>query len=184
MSGRGFRGLLSLSRCFRGWLRNDRRFRGLLQIPTGCFLGDIEFSFNLVLSGFFFLSLIISEFFNNVSRRRDEVTGRGVLGNPVSAIAAFGSQFRNRVGGSIPAHDVQGVQVQTFIPRAGKPKRYVSSGAHCGMTPLAEPPAGTKKPFGEAADILQHRFPRPEALEGPNCYFWELAEMPVDDPHV
>jgi hypothetical protein len=115
-SGRSFRGLLSLSRCFRGWLRNDWRFRGLLQIASGSFLRDYEFSFSLVLSGFFSFSLIISKFFNNVSWRRDEVTGRGVMGNPVSAVAALGSQFRDRVGGSIPVHAMQGVQVQFLVP--------------------------------------------------------------------
>jgi hypothetical protein len=40
----------------------------LLQIASGCFLWDLEFSFSLVLSGFFFLLLlIISELFNNIS---------------------------------------------------------------------------------------------------------------------
>jgi hypothetical protein len=103
---------------FWGRFRNNWLFRGLLLVASDCFLGDLEFSFNLVLSNFFFflLLLVTSEFLYGIGRRRDEGAGGGVLSNPVSTVAALGSIFRDCVSRSAIAHAVQGIQVQLFIP--------------------------------------------------------------------
>jgi hypothetical protein len=155
----------------------------LLRITGTRFFRGFGLSFGFVISSFSLL-FTISEFFFQISWGRDEDAGRGIVGNPVGTVAASGSILWDCVSRSIPTHAVQGIQVQIFIPGAGEPKSCVSSGPRSRMAPLTEPPAGTKKPLGEAAEILRHRFPRPEALKDPDRCFWELAKMPVDNLHM
>jgi hypothetical protein len=50
--------------------------------------------------------------------------------------------------------------------------------------PLAHALAGIEKPLREIAEIVRHKFPRPEAFEDLDCCFGELAKMPIDDHYM
>jgi hypothetical protein len=52
------------------------------------------------------------------------------------------------------------------------------------MPPLAEPLAGILKPLREAADVVWHWFPGPEALEDLQHGFRQLPKVPIHNPHV
>jgi hypothetical protein len=170
--------LFADSRYFGRWFRRNGHVEGLFWDTSRWFFRRFELSFSLAISGFFFLLFIVSIFFFQISWRRDEGAGRGVDGNPVSTVATRGSLLRDFVSGSVPAHVVQGVQVQTFVPGACEHERCVSSGPRIRMPPLVEPLAGTLKSLREAADVIRHRFPGLEALEDLQRGCRQFAKMP------
>jgi hypothetical protein len=100
---------------FRSRFGNNWGFWSALWVASSRFLRDLRLGFSLVLVGFFFL-LVVSEFVFDISWGRNEGAGGGVLGNPVSTIAALGGLFRNHISRSVPAQAVQSIHVQLFIP--------------------------------------------------------------------
>jgi hypothetical protein len=133
----------------------DGFFRSLFVVTSSGFFGSVYLNLFLFLAffGFFF---IIREFFFKISSRRNEGAGRGIACDAVSPVVARGNFCWISVSGSIATHVVQGIQIQSFIPGAGKSQRRISSSPCSRMPPLAQPVAGVQKPVSNGDDVVRN----------------------------